>query len=306
MTFRKSTDQTNIENIHSYCRPHNSQSESDFIAKFIDIIPGIEIDGYGNRMVQIGESDILWSCHTDSVHKAKGRQNVIVVDGVMRLKNQDKGYVLGADDGAGVWLCLEMIKHKIPGLYVFHRAEEIGGLGSGYIADHTPSLLSNINFAIAFDRKGKDSIITHQGFRCCSDSFAYDIAGKIPLNGFKLDDTGTFTDTANYAHLVSECTNISCGYETAHSRFETLDIDYLISLRDALLKADFSSLVFHRDNTADEIESYPYDDEDYFMDKAYTYQDLIMDNSDVALDVLESFGIDKQAFTDFLNYRDYN
>ena len=37
---------------------------------------------------------------------------------------------LGADDGAGIYIMLRMIETKKPGLYVFHRGEERGGIGA--------------------------------------------------------------------------------------------------------------------------------------------------------------------------------
>ena len=42
---------------------------------------------------------------------------------------------LGADDGAGVFLMLEMIDANVEGTYIFHRGEERGGWGSSQIAE---------------------------------------------------------------------------------------------------------------------------------------------------------------------------
>src|SRR5205085_807202 len=96
----------------------------------------------------------------------------------------------------------------------------IGGKGSGFIADKNKKALDGIKFAIAFDRRGTKSIITFQrSKRCCSDDFAKSLAEQFDL-GHTCDTTGSFTDTASYTDLVGECTNISVGYEGAHSQGE--------------------------------------------------------------------------------------
>lgn len=63
---------------------------------------------------------------------------------------------------------------------------------------------------------------------------------------YKLDDTGTFTDTANYTDLVGECTNISVGYYDQHTSLEVQDIQFAEALLDVLISSDFSTLVVER------------------------------------------------------------
>lgn len=242
----------------TYCRPSGSKAEKKFIARYI--IPlGVSYDKYGNYYKVIGENPtILWSSHTDTVHTVGGSQKIIywpnkhtgdIFFGVDQPKVGEKGKrsaCMGADDTCGIWLMIQMIKNNIPGLYIFHRAEEIGGKGSGYIADKNKTALNGIKFAIAFDRRGQKSIITYQrAKRCCSDEFAKSLAEQLGM-GHECDKTGSFTDTASYVDLVAECTNISVGYDGAHSSLEDTNVDYLFRLRDALLKMDSSKLVEKR------------------------------------------------------------
>jgi hypothetical protein len=184
----------------------------------------------------------LFSSHTDTVHRKHGRQKVYFDSFLGHYFVMQQNDCLGADDAAGVYVMTKMIEAKIPGLYIFHTAEEIGGLGSSYIAKHDPTLLDGIDHAIAFDRKGTKSIITHQGERCCSNDFAEDLADRLGMDHI-LDSTGIFTDTANYTDLVPECTNISVGYEAEHTSNETLDRDYLLALTDAACSANWKDLV---------------------------------------------------------------
>jgi len=59
-------------------------------------------------------------------------------------------------------------------------------------------------------------------------------------------DQGIFTDTANYVDLIGECTNISVGYQGAHTEKESQDCFFLMSLAKTLIAADWSTLVFER------------------------------------------------------------
>lgn len=241
---------TELLEMLSYARPHGSATEQAFVERFIQPLDGVGFDKFGNGILRIGSAPVLWSCHTDTVHAHEGRQRVTIAGDLVSLVKRKRGRVLGADDSAGVWLMSEMVRAKVPGLYVFHSGEEVGGLGSDWLAKNRPDLLTGINYAIALDRKGKDSVITHQGARCCSDAFAAALARK--LNGtdhtfrFTPDDTGLFTDTANYTDLIGECTNLSVGYEHAHSADETLDIAFLLRLRDVLLSFDCTDLPAQR------------------------------------------------------------
>jgi len=208
-----------------------------------------EGSGEGNLIIKIGEgSKTLFSSHTDTVHRTGVEQNVIIDPTQDKLKfTTDSGQCLGGDDGTGVWLMLELIKAGVPGLYIFHRAEEVGGQGSSYIANSTPELIEGYERAIAFDRKDDWSIITHQsGVRTCSPEFAKDLAKELSM-GHRADSTGSFTDTANYDTIIPECTNLSVGYHNAHSARENQEIDYLLEFRDALIKVDWENLVTVRD-----------------------------------------------------------
>ena len=143
----------------------------------------------------------------------------------------------------------EMIRAGKPGLYVFHRGEEIGLVGSGYIADHTPELIEGIDIAIALDRKGTKDVITYQqGSRCCSEAFADSLSEGLGMD-YRPSPYGVWTDTASYMWMVPECTNISVGYYGQHSRGEIQDLEHIAALRDALINLDLSKLVVARDPT---------------------------------------------------------
>ena len=204
----------------------------------------------------VPKGTIAFMAHHDTVHRTDGIQKVYYDP------TSDFAFVddecLGADCTTGVWLILEMIKAKVPGLYVIHTGEECGGIGSGALVKSKPTWLNNVDYAISFDRYGTTSIITHQmGMRTCSESFTTDLASILNMN-FIPDSGGVYTDSYEYADIVSECTNISVGYYKQHTKNETQDIAFAIELRDALIKADWSKLRAYRDPTVIDYDDFGY------------------------------------------------
>lgn len=239
--------------MHEYARPNGSRTEEAFIATYIDTLPNMRKDTYGNRHCIVGKHapSIAWSCHTDTVHYEEGKQALeIDKDGMLALDYYSEANCLGADDTAGVWLMRRLILAGKPGLYIFHRGEEDGGLGSKWIVRNTPELVHGIEAMIALDRRGYDSVITEQSTGVtASTAFAQSLADQ--LGGeFIPDDGGIFTDSAFYKSLIPECTNLSIGYHSQHSRHETLDFQFTDSLLVKLLGLRYDALTISRDPTA--------------------------------------------------------
>lgn len=236
----------------SYCRPAGSRHEREFIDRYVLTLPGVHSDyckPFSNWHVEIGDSpDILWSCHTDTVHRESRRQNVREKKGVYRLhKRERRSNCLGADDTAGVYILRQMILAGVPGHYVFHACEEHGGKGSSALAVCHPSWLAGFKYAIAVDRAGFRDVITHQmNGRTASDLFAWSLADALEKTGhvydYRPDSTGMYTDTAEYSDIIGECTNLSVGYLDAHSHRESLDREHVDELLKALIALDQSSL----------------------------------------------------------------
>lgn len=245
--------------ILSLKRPHRGVSERYVAEGILSRLPGelrVFNDTAGLPMAYIYITDpastTLFVGHLDTVHREDGH-NPVIYDEEMGWMSKSDGLPLGADDGAGVWLLYQMAAAGVPGTYLFPLGEERGGIGSAWMAEKASEFLSKFKRAIAFDRKGTSSIITHQYCgRCCSDEFATELAAQLTTaipEGyvFKPDDTGVFTDTANFIHDIPECTNISAGYRGEHTANETLDVGYLKALLEACLKIDWEALPVVRD-----------------------------------------------------------
>jgi len=165
--------------------------------------------------------------------------------------------VLGADDKLGCYIMGRLLMARVPGLYVFHVGEECGGIGSRYISKDTPNVVDGMDYCIAFDRMNYTDIITNQsGGRCCSDEFADALAKQMnvklpPKKLMSKSTNGTFTDSANYTKLISECTNISVGYKNQHGNSEHFDHEWLAHhLIPSLLNVKWASLPVKRDPKA--------------------------------------------------------
>jgi hypothetical protein len=247
--------------MHTFCRPLGSATESRFIARYIAPLPGAYQDVFRNWHCTIGVNPIvLWSCHTDTVHRTEGRQTVHYdqQSGMLQLsrRSRRRASCLGADDTAGVFLLREMILAGVTGHYIFHYGEERGGIGSRAIAAKHREWLQGFSMAIAVDRGGTCDVITHQGSRTASDAFADSLANTLNMQDDRFTyvpcDRGIYTDTREYADDIAECTNISVGYGHAHSPMEYLDVPHVMYLCDALCKIDVSTLMIARDPFAPE------------------------------------------------------
>lgn len=231
-----------------YRRPCDSSTENAWIKHFIDTVPGMQADPYGNRYL-LRESKTIIAVHTDSVHRTAGKQ---------RIKRDKNGIIsladplsncLGADDAAGCYAALRMIEAGVKATFVFHRREEIGGRGSDWITANHADWCKGFDRVVSLDRRRTGDIITSQSTgTCCSDEFALALGDALGM-GHK-PAAGIFTDSANYTHLVSECSNISVGYYNEHTTKETLDTHYLERLIERLCIVDWDGLPVVRDPAA--------------------------------------------------------
>lgn len=210
-----------------------------------------EPDVHGNYILIIDKEDdtpprVCFTAHYDTVHNEGGFQEVVVSDNNIASSVGDD--CLGADCTTGIYLILEMIDAEIPGIYVVHADEESGCLGSEALVKDKPDWFEHTDAVISFDRRGMDSVVTHQmGKRTASNVFAKSLIGILGIDSLKSDEGGVYTDSNEYANDIPECTNISVGYYSQHTKSETQDLEFVEELRAALLAADWEKLEILRD-----------------------------------------------------------
>jgi len=234
--------------ILTYRRQHESEGERDFIETYFKGFDTLKNEAgevlayiYDNHSKK-AKTNILWSAHIDTMHHKTPEliTQEVFVDTFGTAFVDQASDCLGADDGAGVFLLLEMIDANVEGTYIFHRGEERGCWGSSQVAELHADYIKQFTHAIAFDRRGNTSIITHQrSDRCASDELGKALI-KLFGKGFQLDPTGVYTDTAEYTHLIGECLNISIGYQSEHTSAETLDTNHVLNLRDIMIAYDWT------------------------------------------------------------------
>jgi hypothetical protein len=248
-------------------RPHNTPAVSDFTEWLFNALPAelksfTSVDGAGNLHIdnRVAGSRTLFIAHVDTVHREVGANKI--------RKTATHWYAdgapLGADDGAGVAMLMHMMHSGVKGYYIFSQGEECGGIGAKHLEKNHADLLKQFDRAIAFDRRGTDSIISHQGWgRCASDTFCQALADELNLCNENLmytpDDTGVYTDTAEFIDIIPECTNISVGYDHEHSQQETLNIHHYELLSQAVLAVQWDKLPTDRDPTVPEYKKTKYD-----------------------------------------------
>jgi hypothetical protein len=76
--------------------------------------------------------------------------------------------------------------------------------------------------------------------------------------GFVLDDTGVFTDTAEYVHLIPECLNISIGYQSEHTSSETLDVNFALELRNRIVSIQWDKIALPVERKPEARPSYSF------------------------------------------------
>ena len=251
--------------------------ESEYLKKLLPSY--LKKDAFGNYYYIIGNSSTMFTAHLDTVGGDKKINHVI--DEENGIIKTDEKSILGADDKTGVVILLYMIEHRVPGFYLFPVGEEVGCVGSGnltnYMTKHltkTTVKLNNIKTkldipngiynkirkVISFDRMGYTSVITHQmDQRCCSDEFGNALAKELNKFGFEytLDDSGVYSDSAEFAGIYPECTNLSVGYFAQHTNRETQDIEFLESLCNACVKINWENLPISRNpNDVEFVDNY--------------------------------------------------
>lgn len=215
----------------------------------LEFLPDLEIDKFGNYYKVItGDDTTMFTSHLDTADMKQMDTNLLskIEDGDEYIYT-DGTSILGADDKAGVTIMLYMMSHNIPGIYYFFIGEERGGIGSRDLASEYYSFdfLKKVSKCISFDRRKTCSVITSQyGRVCCSNEFGSALAKEYNKSGLNLsvDPNGVFTDSASLMDDISECTNVSVGYNNEHTTREIQNMTYLIKVCEASLKVNWKDL----------------------------------------------------------------
>lgn len=159
----------------------------------------------------IGSVPVMLLAHYDTVpNPPKYIENKA---GVLSAK---KG--LGADDRAGIYAILEVIRNHHCHV-LFCGGEETGGIGSTLFShDFKSGALPefDVNYCIQLDRRGSNDAVYYDGDNEEFEDFIED-------HGWK-SAWGSFTDICNVCPALGVMgVNLSIGYQNEHTKKETLD-----------------------------------------------------------------------------------
>ena len=254
-----------------YTSPYGTEQER-FGKFFLD--KGFQQDPHGNLVLDVGNSTTIFAAHMDTADRQLSRVRRKIAGDMI---GTDGKTILGADDRAGMAVLLHLLRHDIPGRYLLFVGEEVGRQGSALA--HSDGLGKGYERMICWDRMDEDSIITHQmGERSCSNRFANALAeayvGINPNLKLEADPSGTYTDSYSFVPTISECTNISIGYENAHTVHEFQDARFLARMADASVLVDWEGLPVDRDPSMYEGMRYDrWDEADWtYYDAANTHR----------------------------------
>lgn len=148
---------------------------------------------------------------------------------------------LGADDGAGLAVMLNLLQRGVLGGYCFTTGEECGGIGAQEVIrdKRGKAFLKQYKISIEIDRRGKDEIVYEQSAgECASVEFTQWLCDELKM-GHKPSAFGSYTDVSDFAEFICENVNISAGYIGAHTTNEQVCLDYLDRLAESLSKVNW-------------------------------------------------------------------
>lgn len=172
----------------------------------------------------IGTIPICLVAHLDTVHKELPHQ--MFYDREEEVIWSPQG--LGADDRAGVYAIMELVKRGLRPHILFTWDEEIGGVGAATAAQLLQTC-HNVDFCIELDRRGKNDSVYYD---CDNEDF------ENYINSFGFDTAiGSFSDISFICPEWGVAgVNLSIGYENEHTKSEMLNVDWMMDTIDKVEK----------------------------------------------------------------------
>lgn len=203
--------------------------------------------------------------HTDTVMNGNPRHiyDMNITGDIISLWSFSAASILGADDRAGVYISLEMIKRgtSTPFNYGFFCKEEVGAVGSSEFCKDID--LDQYSCIIGLDRasrKGVQNIATY--------SYDNDELIEIFVELGYQEQYGSFSDCSNISSYCDlACVNLSVGYYSEHTKMETLGVSLMEQTLQVMLNVVIPNKVFVAKPTVTKYgKSWPawmYEDEEF-------------------------------------------
>ena len=160
-----------------------------------------------------GDNPVCLCAHMDTVYPTA--PNILYYDSDETVFWSPQG--LGADDRAGIYIILSLIKRGFRPSIVFTDLEECGCIGAkALVADYPQCIFKDCRAIIELDRRGSYDAVYYE----CDNK---DFEKLITSYGF-LTNYGTFSDISVLAPIWGiAAVNLSIGYYNEHQLIETLN-----------------------------------------------------------------------------------
>lgn len=171
-----------------------------------------------NYLIAIGDIPVALVAHLDTVLKAPPED--IFYDRVKNIIWSPGG--LGADDRAGVYSIIQIIKSGLRPTVIFTTDEEIGCIGAEYVVNDFPKPPTELKYIIELDRRGSNDCV----FYSCDNS---DFEEYVENFGF-VTNYGSFSDISVICPMWEIAgVNLSIGYYNEHTSSEFLHVGQMLS-----------------------------------------------------------------------------
>ena len=203
-------------------------------------------------VLAVGDIPVALVAHLDTVFMAPPKN--IFYDRVKNVMWSPEG--LGADDRAGIFSIIQLIKRGLRPSIILTTNEESGALGASKLVQDFPnSPFPDLKYIIQLDRRGINDCVFYD---CDNPLFAE----YVQTFGFQ-SNYGTFSDISKICPAWQVAgVNLSIGYMDEHSYEETLYVSNMFAtidkvskmLKDAhniVEKYDYIPKVYHTSNNWD-------------------------------------------------------
>lgn len=172
-------------------------------------------------VIAMGEIPIGIVAHMDTVHR--NQVSELFYDRAKNVMWSPEG--IGADDRAGVYSMIEILRRGYKPTLILTTDEEKGAWGATELITDYPQAPCDLNFLIELDRRGE------------RDCVFYDCDNK-EFEAF-IEEFGFTTNWGSFSDISYICpawgmagVNLSIGYENEHTLIERLYLDYMFDTID--------------------------------------------------------------------------
>ena len=278
-----------------------TMSQSDLM---VYLVENVELHVGSNKYLlyrKNNEPKPLLCVHLDTINTMSRLDELMTMNDLyldmnstIYLSDTSKMRCLGADDRAGVWIALQLIKYMEETKNYkydigFFTDEEVGGVGSDeYRLDYP---IDNNTCYIGLDRRNAMPNVHEVATYGYDNDELIEHFNRLGYNTVN----GSFTDASNIAGSKA-CVNLSVGYNHEHSIRETLHIPSMEYTLDTLISMNLPHKIYACDGRGDDYE-YGYELEDNSWEL-----DILYDENKAMRAYIKSLGEDPE---DIINYYFY-